>query len=139
MLTVIITSCSSDDDGDEMVTPTPQETFGNWSPDFTNQTENFNQTRSGSNGTQETRSITITSSSTNSTDSEKNLNLDVNNDGDKLDEVNVEIITYTASNGLGSHQLIVYEMNNDINNYFKIESEKPINKSDKVDLMRLSI
>lgn len=103
-----------------MVTPTPQETFGNWSPDFTNQTENFNQTRSGSNGTQETRSITITSSSTNSTDSEKNLNLDVNNDGDKLDEVNVEIITYTASNGLGSHQLIVYEMNNDINNYFKI-------------------
>ena len=38
------------------------ETFGNWSPDFTNQTTNFNQTRTGSKGTNETREITVTSS-----------------------------------------------------------------------------
>lgn len=56
---IIITSCSSDDGGDEMVTSTTQETFGNWSPDFTNQTSNFTQTRTGSQGTEQTRTFTL--------------------------------------------------------------------------------
>lgn len=41
-LILFVLSCSTDDGGSEMDNtnttpePTPQETFGNWSPDFTN-------------------------------------------------------------------------------------------------------
>lgn len=120
LLTVIITSCSSDDDGDEMVTPTPQETFGNWSPDFTNQTSDFTQTRIGSNGTSETRTIIVTSSSSTSSSTEEILNDDVNDDGDLLDEIIIRITSYSADNNLGGHEITEYEIVNDINNYFKI-------------------
>ena len=120
LLTVIITSCSSDDGGEEMIKPTPQETFGNWSPDFTNQTSNFIQTRIGSNGTSETRTINVTASSSTSSSTEEILNDDVNDDGDLFDEIIIRITSYSADNNLGSHEITEYEILNDINNYFKI-------------------
>ena len=78
------------------------ETFGNWSPDFTNQTTNFNQTRTGSKGTNETREITVTSSDEVLLSIESKLLTDVNEDGDNFDITSQTITTFTASEGLGS-------------------------------------
>lgn len=103
-----------------MITPPRIETFGNWSPTFSNQTNNFTQTRTGSNGTTETRTINVTSSSNSSSSSEIDINKDVNSDGDMLDEINIRTITYSADNNLGSHEITEYEILNDVNNYFKI-------------------
>ena len=90
---IIFVSCSSDSDGDEMPTSIINETFGNWSPDFTNQTSNFTQTRVGSKGTGQTRTIEVTSSSNLSESNEEHLNQDVSNDGDKLDSIEISTIT----------------------------------------------
>ena len=113
--TIIIISCSSDDGGEEMVTPTPQETFGNWSPDFTNQTSNFTQTRTGSQGTEQTRTINVTSSSSTSFSTEEILEEDINDDGDLFEDIEVITTTYTGSDNLGTHQITSYEIlvNND--------------------------
>ena len=105
---IIITSCSSDDGGDETVTPTPQETFGNWSPDFTNQTSNFTQTRTGSQGTEQTRTINVTSSSSTSSSTEEILEEDINDDGDLFEDIEVITTTYTCSENLGTHQITSY-------------------------------
>ena len=78
------------------------ETFGNWSPDFTNQTSNFNQTRTGSKGTIETREITVTSTDEVLLSIESKLLTDVNEDGDNFDITSQTITTFTASEGLGS-------------------------------------
>ena len=116
IFSVIITSCSSDDGGEEMVSPTPQETFGNWSPDFTNQTSNFSQTRTGSQGTEQTRTINVTSSSSTSSSTEEILEEDINEDGDLFEDIEVITTTYTGSENLGTHQITLYEIleDNDI-------------------------
>ena len=107
---IIFVSCSSDSDGDEMPTSIINETFGNWSPDFTNQTSNFTQTRVGSKGTGQTRTIEVTSSSNLSESNEENLNQDVNNDGDKLDSIEISTITYVATENLGQFEVVSYEI-----------------------------
>lgn len=111
-------SCSKD----ESSTPTvndPNDTWSawsSWSPEFSDQTSNFTQTRNRSvviNGnadstppsgeSTESRNIVVSSSSVIQEDNERTttFNLDLNNDGDFVDYVQREITTYTASNGLG--------------------------------------
>ena len=121
--TIIIISCSSDDGGEEMVTPTPQETFGNWSPDFTNQTSDFTQSRTGSQGTEQTRTINVTSSSSTSSSTEEILEEDINDDGDLFEDIEVITTTYTGSENLGSHQITSYEILEDNNNGILIGNE----------------
>ena len=72
-------SCSSDDSSDAVPTNNNvvQETFGNWSPDFTNQTANFTQTRTGTQGTQQTRTIVVTITSSTATSTEEILEEDI--------------------------------------------------------------
>ena len=118
--TIIIISCSSDDGGEEMVTPTPQETFGNWSPDFTNQTSDFTQSRTGSQGTEQTRTINVTSSSSTSSSTEEILEEDINDDGDLFEDIEVIVTTYTGSENLGSHQTTTYNVTEDNNLGFTV-------------------
>ena len=125
---IIFVSCSSDSEGDEMPTSITNETFGNWSPDFTNQTSNFTQTRVGSKGTEQTRTIEVTSSSNLSESNEENLNQDVNNDGDKLDSIEISTITYVATENLGQFEVVSYEIkfnNSNENLVFEFIYETP--------------
>ena len=116
---LFVLSCSTDDGGSEMDNtnttpePTPQETFGNWSPDFTNQTSDFTQTRTGSQGTQQTRTINVTSSSNTTTSTEESINQDINDDGDLFEDIEVILTTYTGSENLGSHQITTYNVTED--------------------------
>ena len=127
---IIFVSCSSDSEGDEMPTSITNETFGNWSPDFTNQTSNFTQTRVGSKGTEQTRTIEVSSLSNLSESNEGNLNQDVNNDGDKLDSIEILTITYVASENLGQFEVVSYEIkfNNNENLVFEFIYETPPSK-----------
>ena len=111
-LTPFFYSCSSGDAGDDTINP-PQETFGSWSPDFTNQTSDFSQTRTGSLGTQQTRTINVTTSSSTSSSTEESINQDINDDGDLFDEVEQVVTTYSASDGLGSFQQDSTEISED--------------------------
>ena len=108
-------SCSSDSGVDDLP-PITNETFLNWTPNFTNQTSNFTQTRTGSKGTKQTRVIEVSSSSNSSQSSEENLNQDVNDDGDKLDSVEISTITYVASENLGQFVYVSYNVNLNKNN-----------------------
>lgn len=112
-----IVSCSTDDSG-EIVTP--QETFSNWSPGFTNQTSNFTQTRTGSQGTQQTRTIEVTSSSNSSSLTEESIDKDINNDGDLYEDIDEVITTYLASENLGSHNIVEYKLIEDNDLGFKV-------------------
>jgi hypothetical protein len=99
-LLITLISCSSEED---TVEPTPApETFGSWTPSFSNQTSDFTQTRNGNQGTEETRTINITSNSSTVSKNETQENQDFNGDGDKVDDVDVTNTTYNASQGLGS-------------------------------------
>ena len=127
-LTPFFYSCSSGDAGDDTINP-PQETFGSWSPDFTNQTSDFSQTRTGSLGTQQTRTINVTTSSSTSSSTEESINQDINDDGDLFDEVEQVVTTYSASDGLGSFQQDSTEISEDNdmgitvgNNFFSIKN-----------------
>tara|TARA_B100001758_G_C18315338_1_gene560186 strand:+ start:101 stop:1183 length:1083 start_codon:yes stop_codon:yes gene_type:complete len=99
---ILIIGCSKDDDSSdsnstEAVTP---ETFGSWSPDFTDQTSNFEQSRTGSAGTKQTRNVTVTSSvSSDETNERIGDNPDINNDGDYVDYYANITTTYSASIG----------------------------------------
>ena len=113
----IILSCSTDSDSSLSETNNSvSETFGSWSPDFTDQKTNFDQTRTGSNGTQQTRTISVSSGSSTEATTEKNLSQDINQDDDLFDEIEKVIITYTASENLGSFQEINYNLAEDNNN-----------------------
>jgi hypothetical protein len=79
-----------------------------WVPEFTSQIATFNQTSSGSEGTENTRTINVTSSSNTVSSNEQNLNQDINTDGDLLDDVDATVTTYTASENLGAHQITTY-------------------------------
>lgn len=102
--------CSSNDSDEIDNNPPLQETFGNWTPNFTDQNSNFTQTRTGSQGTQQTRTINITSVTNTSSTTEENINQDINNDGDLLENIEVITITYTASDDLGSYQTVTYNI-----------------------------
>ncbi len=98
---MIIIGCSKGDDSSdsnstEAVTP---ETFGSWSPDFTDQTSNFEQSRTGSAGTKQTRNVTVTSSVSSDETNERVENVDINNDGDAVDYFANITTTYSASIG----------------------------------------
>ena len=116
---LFLVGCSADDGGSEMDNtnttpePTPQETFGNWSPDFTNQTSDFTQTRTGSQGTEQTRTINVTSSSSTNSSTEESINQDINDDGDLFEDIEVVLTTYTGSENLGSHQITTYNVSED--------------------------
>ena len=117
-------SCSSESGDDDVIeTPDPSDRWGEWSawtPEFTNQTADFTQSRSRSvivNGNRdsnapsgeanETRNISVTSSVETQTDNERSTTFDndLNGDGDFVDYVQRTVTTYTASNGLGSHSV----------------------------------
>lgn len=100
--------CSSDEPDELDNTPTIEETFGNWTPDFIDQTSNFTQTRTGSQGTQQTRTINVTAETNTASATEGQINQDINEDGDFLEEIEVITITYTSSENLGSYQTITY-------------------------------
>ena len=110
---LVVFSCSKDEESAASTvtqTVTPPETFDSWTPDFNNQISNFNQTRSGSQGTDQTRAITVTSSQDIEISNETALDEDFNSDGDKLDMHNVVNTVYTASQSLGTHSILSYEL-----------------------------
>ena len=110
---LIVFSCSKEEEpaaNTVTQTVTPTETFDSWSPDFNNQTSNFNQTRSGSQGTDQTRAITVTPSQDIELSNETALDEDFNSDGDKLDMYNIVNTVYTASQSLGTHSILSYEL-----------------------------
>jgi hypothetical protein len=121
----LLISCSSDDSSDTPPTNNNvvQETFGNWSPDFTSQTANFTQTRTGTQGTQQTRTIVVTITSSTATSTEEILEEDINEDEDLFDEVEITTSNYSASEGLGSFQLQEINILTDYNNGIKIGDE----------------
>ena len=113
LLCLIVFSCSKEEEpaaNTVTQTVTPTETFDSWSPDFNNQTSNFNQTRSGSQGTDQTRAITVTPSQDIELSNETVLDEDFNSDGDKLDMYNIVNTVYTASQSLGTHSILSYEL-----------------------------
>ena len=120
VLSSLLYSCSKESVDD---TPDPSDRWGEWSawtPEFTNQTADFTQSRSRtvivngdrdsntpSGDANETRNISVTSSVETEEENERtaSFNLDLNGDGDFVDYVERTITTYTASNGLGSHSV----------------------------------
>ena len=107
----VLTGCSSSDgDSDTEIVVSLPETFGVWTPSFTDQTSNFDQTRNGNQGTQQTRTITVTSSSNTSSSNEEIINEDINSDGDLFEEIEIIVITYTGSENLGSHEVTTYNI-----------------------------
>lgn len=121
---LIISGCSTDSDSSLSETNNSvSETFGSWSPDFTDQKTNFDQTRTGSNGTQQTRTISVRSGSNTEVTTEKILSQDINQDDDLFDEIEKVITTYTASENLGSFQEINYNLAEDNNNGITIGND----------------
>ena len=121
----LIISCSSDDSSDTPPTNNNvvQETFGNWSPDFTSQTANFTQTRTGTQGTQQTRTIVVTITSSTATSTEEILEEDINEDEDLFDEVEITTSNYSASEGLGSHTIVSNSITKDNDMVLKIGNQ----------------
>ena len=116
-------SCSSDSEPVNTPDGNVTETFNAWTPNFSNQTSNFSQTRTGSLGTQQTRTITVSSSSSTVTTTEESLSNDVNQDNDLFDEIQVTTTLYVASEGLGSFEEIEYSVLVDNNNGILIGNE----------------
>ena len=115
----MVLSCSAEEEDTipptstvQSTTPEPEtETFENWTPDFTNQTTNFTQTRTGSNGTEQTRIIDVSSTSNSTYSNEGNIYQDINGDGDIEDSVEIINITYVASENLGQFDSVNYTVN----------------------------
>ena len=115
----MVLSCSAEEEDTipptstvQSTTPEPEiETFENWTPDFTNQTINFTQTRTGSNGTEQTRIIDVSSTSNSTYSNEGNIYQDINGDGDIEDSVEIINSTYVASENLGQFDSVNYTVN----------------------------
>jgi len=86
------------------------EEFSDWSPEFSSQTSSFEQTRTGTKGTEEKRTIDVSINSNVNETFEGIENIDINQDGDNYDFYNANLTTYTASEDLGFHKAV--------NNYF---------------------
>ena len=103
-LIFIIFSCTKSDSNEKVLSDvdnsTKPEIFGEWSPAFSNQINNFIQKRSGNKGTEETREVTI--DSIEEVVKSKEGDTDINQDGDYYDITTQTILTYTASYELGS-------------------------------------
>lgn len=69
------------------------EEFSDWSPEFLNQTSSFEQTRTGTKGTEEKRTIDISINSSVNETFEGIENIDVNQDGDNYDFYNANLTT----------------------------------------------
>ena len=82
------------------------EEFSDWSPKFSNQTLSFEQTRTGTKGTEEKRTIDVLINSSINETFEGIENVDVNQDGDNYDFYNANLTIHTASNGLASFSII---------------------------------
>ena len=82
------------------------EEFSDWSPEFLNQTSSFEQTRTGTKGTEEKRTIDVSINSNDNETFEGIDNVDINQDGDNFDFYNANLTTYTASEGLGSFSIL---------------------------------
>ena len=82
------------------------EEFSDWSPEFSNQTSSFEQTRTGTKGTEEKRTIDVSINSNDNETFEGIENIDINQDGDNYDFFNANLTTYTASEGLGSFSIL---------------------------------
>ena len=108
---ILLLSCSSESNDDDVIDM--PETFGDWSPAFSNQTSNFTQTRAGNQGTTESRSISVTSTAVSEETDEYLEEDDINGDNDQVDDITLITTTYTASNNLGSHQIITYTVDED--------------------------
>ena len=115
----MVLSCSAEEEDTipptstvQSTTPEPEtETFENWTPDFTNQTTNFTQTRTGSNGTEQTRTIDVLSTSNSTYSNEGDIYQDINGDGDIQDSVEIINITYVASENLGQFDSVNVNVN----------------------------
>lgn len=94
-LLFIIFSCTKSDSNEKVLTDvdnsTKPEIFGEWSPAFSNQINNFIQKRSGNKGTEETREITI--DSIEEVVKSKEGDTDINQDGDYYDITTQTILT----------------------------------------------
>lgn len=101
LIIVLFISCDIEEAIIEDLTP---ETFSNWTPNFSDQTDDFSQSRTGDKGTNETRTIIVSVDEEIINDNERNLNSDLNEDGDRVDYLQKTIFTYTASENLGSFQ-----------------------------------
>ncbi len=75
-------------------------------PEFLNQTSSFEQTRTGTKGTEEKRTINVSINSNDNETFEGIDNVDINQDGDNFDFYNANLTTYTASEGLGSFSIL---------------------------------
>lgn len=116
LILILISSvgCSNeevDNDVTSLVTTTTNETFGDWTPDFTDQITNFTQSRTGSNGTQQTRTIEVSSTTISTLTNEGDIFQDINSDGDTDDSVEITTTTYVASENLGQFDSINYNVN----------------------------
>ena len=115
-LLLFLTSCSSEED--EILSP---ETFGTWSPSFVDQTTSFTQTRTGNQGSSESRTINVTSSSSSEETDEYVEGEDLNGDGDQVDDVTITTTIYTASENLGSYTSLTTEITeNNVSHYTKV-------------------
>ena len=130
LLGLVVYACTSYDDTPEPETPTPV-TFGDWQPAFSNQTESFTQTRTGSDGSSQSRTITVSTTLTNLTDIyEMEDNDDINDDGDFFDIAQSRTITYNTSPDVGSFSNSSVDIVHDNNgtNYILIDGTTyPIN------------
>ena len=126
----MVYACTSYDDTPEPETPTPV-TFGDWQPAFSNQTESFTQTRTGSDGSSQSRTITVSTTLTNLTDIyEMEDNDDINDDGDFFDIAQSRTITYNTSPDVGSFSnssIDIVHNNNGTNQIIYNGQSYPIN------------
>lgn len=103
--------------------PTPV-TFEEWTPAFSDQREDFTQTRTGSDGSNQTRTITVSSSIVGTEDVyEMEDNQDYNNDGDMFDVAEIVQTRYLTTPNVGDRVDIVSEVVHDNNgtNYMIID------------------
>ena len=104
---IFILSCSNDWENEIDNQIDLVEEFSDWSPEFSNQTSSFEQTRTGTKGTEEKRTIDISINSNVNETFEGIENIDINQDGDNYDFFNANLTTYTASEGLGSFSILM--------------------------------
>ena len=102
MIAILSVACEKEPIEIIVTQEAPQEIWGQWEPEFTNQTENFTQTRHSSLMSQESREIIVTVSSEEIAVIEEDVNLDLNGDEDMLDTGTIIVNTYRSAL-LGAH------------------------------------
>ncbi len=103
------------------------EEFSDWSPEFSSQTSSFEQTRTGTKGTEEKRTIDVSINSNVNETFEGIENIDINQDGDNYDFYNANLTTYTASEDLGSFSILTNSSSVTYNVDISIKNEGSVN------------